>query len=176
MTQIQCLVLEEEIQQYTALFEEQALFMKNQFGENPLVSKITAWLSKKYLAHLRTLKRSPDIEDVETTFSFTVYKTKITAMKEDFKFVDHRVENLSEDIDKMALALAVMVDVNMTLVHSEAYYKLGDDIISFSPSHTYLANPNSSAVRIDFTYKAKNKAYVPVQSWVPPVSPITEQK
>ena len=169
-------LMEEEIAQYNALFEEQALFMKNQFGENPLVGEITAWLSEKYLAHLRSLKRTADTETVETAFSFTVYKTKITAMKEDFKFADHRVKNLDEDIDKMALALAVMIDVNMTLVHSDEYYELGDDVISFAPSHTYLANPNSPAVRIDFTYSAKNKAFVPVQDWVAPPNPITETK
>ncbi len=169
-------MMEEEVAQYTEAFESQALFMKNQFGENPLVGKISAWLSKKYLAHLRSLKRAEDVEFLETTFSFTVYKTKITAMKEDFKFSDHRVKNLEEDIDKMALALAVMVDVNMTLVHSDEYYALGDDIISFSPSHTYLATSNSPAVRIDFTYKAKNSLFVPIQDWVAPPKPITEQK
>lgn len=169
-------VMEEEVAKYTEAFEAQALFMKNQFGENPLVKEIAAWLVKKYLTHLRSLKRTEDIESLETTFSFTVYKTKISAMKEDFKFSDHRVKNLDEDIDKMALAIAVMTEVDMALVHSDEYYALGDDIISLSPSHTYLANPNSPAVRIDFTYQAKNRAFVPVQDWVAPPKPIHDQK
>ena len=169
-------VMEEEVAQYTEAFEAQALFMKNQFGENPLVREITAWLAEKYLTHLRSLKRTEDIETLETTFSFTVYKTKITAMKEDFKFADHRVKNLDEDIDKMALALAVMVDVNMSLVHSDAYHALGDEVISFAPSHTYIANPNSPAVRIDFTYQAKNSAFVPIQDWLAPPPIIHDEK
>ena len=169
-------LMQKEIDEYTALFEEQALYMKDHFAENPIVEEISDWLTEKYVAQLRAIKRDESVESIELTFSFTVSKTKITAAKEDFKFADHRMKNLDSDLDKMALSLAVMTNTDLKIVHSGISTELGDKIISITPSHTYLSNPNAPAVRMDIKYLAYNEAFVPVQDWVAPPKPIFDQK
>ncbi len=156
---------EKEIEEYTALFEQHALFFaKNAFADNPMIEEISAWLKEKFLEEIRNQKRTADVECIEVALSYTVYKTKVAYKKEAFVFADHRVKNLDNDLQKASLALAILPVVDSNLVWSFVEFESDADR-KLTPQHSYTGSANAPTFTITLTYTARNTAFVPLTEW-----------
>ena len=155
--------LENEITQYTALFEEKAKERSVQFSQNPVVLRLAGQIFNSYKQYISSIPRETHIKKIHTEYRYTVYSNYISYQQNEYseQKIDFRLERLRDlksTLDQAALAQAIAIN-------NQSMISIMDISGTFNQINTdYTYTPES--VTVILTYTADNGYYQPVQDWV----------
>lgn len=155
--------LENEITQYTMLFEEKARERSVQFSQNPVTLRLADRIFNSYKQYISSIPRGTHIKKIHTEYRYTVYSDHISYQqneysKQEIDFCLERLRNLKSPLDQAALAQAIAMNI-------QSMISITDISGTFNQINTdYTYTPES--VTAILTYTANNGYYQPVQDWV----------
>ena len=141
-----------EIREYREHFDSQAREKGREIADNFLARNASTWLIGCLLKHLASLDRDENTKILETEFSFSVASSNIACGADEHPLA----RALDADLNKMALAYAIVQNITRDLPEDSAYQDLGDTFLSFNPQVVDL----SSTAKVTLRYQATNGAFL----------------
>ncbi|MBQ8658265.1 MAG: MFS transporter [Clostridia bacterium] len=163
---------EAKIAKYKQAFEEEAKKLSEKFANSTATKEIAKLVYDKFLSIIKGAYRDSHIEKISTEHTFTVYEYRVeydrsgvyTVYTYSYNFNEHRFENLSTSLEKIALAKAIVLKVE-TMIYETYNKDISGTTYNIESTYTYKKQDKKDTVIATLTYTAPNGNYKPVQKW-----------
>lgn len=155
--------LENEITQYTVLFEEKARERSVRFSQNPVTLRFSDQIFNSYKQYINSLPRGTHIKKLHAKYKYTVCSNHISYQQNEYgerkiDFCLERLRDLKSPLDQAALSQVIAANI-------QSMISITDTSGTFNQINTdYIYTPEG--VTTILTYTANNRHYRPVRDWV----------
>lgn len=155
--------LENEVIQYTVLFEEKARERSTRFSQNPVTLRFAEQIFNSFKQYINYLPSGAHIEKIHAKYKYTVCSDHISYQQYEHgeRKIDFRLERLRDlksPLDQAALSQVIAMNLHSMISSTDisgTFYQINID---------YIYTPEG--VTTILTYTADNRYYRPVRDWV----------